>query len=165
MTKRIRYIWLIVIIGICFPLAFRAWHQQVEDVDEHALVLVLPFFIVLLLIYVPLAVRTVGAYFRRNHEVERHLISKRFWDRLSSAIFLIACAAVIAVIGLAFCLPHLAFYWHETPAPLSPWQDSLLRVGKFAQNVWLATTTFGVFLVSLMWRLIAARRLRRSAQL
>lgn len=68
MTKRGRHLWLGVFAVIAALLAWGAWHQSPgEDPDNqggYAIVLLL--FVILLFIYVPVAMRAIGARLRRR---------------------------------------------------------------------------------------------------
>jgi hypothetical protein len=68
MTKRSRYIWLGVIAAIGAILALGAWHQSPgQDPDNQGgYAIVLLFFVILILIYVPLGVRSLVALFRQS---------------------------------------------------------------------------------------------------
>jgi len=72
MTKRGRYIWLGVFGVIGALLAWGAWHQSPgQDSDNQGgYAIVLLFFLILLLIYVPLGVRSLIALFRRSKPPE-----------------------------------------------------------------------------------------------
>jgi uncharacterized membrane protein YozB (DUF420 family) len=58
MSKRTRYIWLATIAVIGGILAIGAW-QNAESDNQGGYVVVLIFFVVLLFIYVPLAMRSI----------------------------------------------------------------------------------------------------------
>ena len=70
MTKRARYIWLGVFGVIGAVLALGAWHQSPgEDSDNQGgYAIVLLFFLILLLIYVPRGVRALIGMFRRSKQ-------------------------------------------------------------------------------------------------
>ena len=67
MTKRGRYIWLGAFGVVGSLLAWGAWHQSPgEDPDNQGgYAIVLLFFVILLFIYVPIALRAVGGRRRR----------------------------------------------------------------------------------------------------
>ncbi|HEX8339938.1 MAG TPA: hypothetical protein VF624_03420 [Tepidisphaeraceae bacterium] len=72
MTKRGRYIWLGVFGAVGAFLAWGAWHQSPgQDPDNQGgYAIVLLFFLILLLIYVPLGVRSLIGLFRQSKPVE-----------------------------------------------------------------------------------------------
>jgi hypothetical protein len=68
MTNRGRYIWLGVFGVIGAILAWGAWHQSPgQDSDNQGgYVIVLLFFLVMLFIYVPVVMRSIGARLGRR---------------------------------------------------------------------------------------------------
>jgi type II secretory pathway component PulF len=84
-------------------------------------------------------------------------------DRLSAAVLRIAFAAIVAVVFLDFYLPHIEAYWDYTRSP--PYLIMMLiRLSHITKNFWVASPTFGIFIASIVWRVLARRRLHQSAR-
>jgi type II secretory pathway component PulF len=78
-------------------------------------------------------------------------------------VFLASVAAVIIYGCLVFFLPHLEALWRESREPMSALQIWLVRTSRILSNAQIAIIVLIAFAASLVWRLLAAKRLRESA--